>query len=60
MEIVNEQPSQEAIEVKRLLEKFFVQVYEMPMVEQIKVLRNFQDFLVEQEKRAGNVYHLDG
>ena len=60
MEADNEQPNQDEIQVRCLLEKFFVQVYEMPMVEQIKVLRDFQDFLVEQDKIAGNVYHLDG
>ena len=48
MEAENEQHSQDEIQVRLLLEKFFVQVSEMPMIEQVKVLRDFQDFLAEQ------------
>lgn len=59
MEVNNEQLSQEEIELRMLLEAFFVRISELPMIEQISVLANFQDFLAEQRKkeveRAGNL-----
>jgi len=55
MEAENEQHSQDEIQVRLLLEKFFVQVSEMPMIEQVKVLRDFQDFLAEQREKQHSV-----
>jgi hypothetical protein len=52
---MNEQPSQEEIELRIRLEAFFVYVSELPMKEQIRLLREFQDFLAEQRKKQQNV-----
>jgi len=55
VEAENEQLNQDEIQVRRLLEKFFVQVSEMPMREQVKVLKDFQDFLAEQREKQHSV-----
>ncbi len=50
---MEEQPSQDEIELRMVLETFFAKVAEMSMIEQMRILTDFQDFLAEsrEEKR---------
>lgn len=52
---MNEEPSQDEIELRMLLEAFFVHVSELPMREQIEALKRFQDFLAEQCEKQQSV-----
>jgi len=52
---MNEEPSQDEIELRMLLEAFFVHVSELPMREQVRLLRDFQDFLAEQREKQQSV-----
>jgi hypothetical protein len=52
---MDEEASQEEIELRILLQIFFEKVAEMPMKEQIRMLTDFQDFLVEQREKLHSV-----
>ena len=52
---MSEQLTQKEIEVRELFEKFFVHVSELPMKEQVRALKEFQDFLAEVSKKQRSV-----
>lgn len=43
--------SQDELELSNLLEVFFAKVAELPMIEQVKILKDFQGFLAEQREK---------
>lgn len=52
---MREQLRQDEIELRMLLEAFFVYVSALPMTEQVRLLRDFQDFLAEQREKQQSV-----
>ena len=49
---MNEELTQEEIELRDVLMIFFAKVVELPMIEQIRILADFQGFVAEQRRKS--------